>query len=145
MPVPSVLSRLLLALFVIGAAGTLAELLLLGHVEGWQQLVPVVLLALGLVVAGWHGLRPSAGTLRAVRGLGIVYVVSGLVGVWFHYTGNAEFEREMAPDATGWGLFREAMTGATPALAPGSMVWFGLLALLIVTAARQRPAATSRE
>lgn len=145
MVMPSRLSRLLLALFAVGVAGTLVELLLLGHVEGWQQLVPVVLLAAGLLVAGWHAWRPGSATLRTVRWTGIVYVLSGLVGVWFHYRGNAEFERELSPDAAGWGLVREALTGATPALAPGTMIWFGLLALLVTIAARATGAAPHQE
>lgn len=142
---PTLLSRLLLALFVIGAAGTLVELLLLGHVEGWQQLLPVVLLAGGLVVAGWHAWRPASATLRTLRWLGVGYVLSGLVGIWFHYSGNAEFELELSPDTAGWRLIREALTGATPALAPGTMIWFGLLALLVTIAARETVAAPHRE
>jgi hypothetical protein len=57
-------------------------------------------------------------------------VVSGLLGVFLHYRGNVEFELEHNPRATGWALFREAMMGATPALAPGVMVQIGLLGLL---------------
>jgi hypothetical protein len=125
------LSRLLTLLLLLGTAGTLLELLLLGHVEGWQQLVPVVLLALGALVTGWHMLTPGSVSLRAVRWVGGLYVASGLVGLWFHYVGNVEFEREMAPDAAGWLLIKAALTGATPALAPGTMVWFGALALVI--------------
>jgi hypothetical protein len=141
----TVFSRLLLALFLLGAAGTLAELLLLEHVEDWKQLVPVVLLGVGMLVAGWHAWRPSSVTLRTVGGLGIVYVVSGIVGIWFHYSGNAEFERELSPGTVGWDLVRESLTGATPALAPGTMVWFGLLALLVATAARVSVAAPTLE
>lgn len=122
---------LLTLLLLAGALGTLVDLLLLGHVEGWQQLVPVVLLGLGVIVAGWHLAVPGSVTLRAVRGLGLLYVASGLLGLWFHYQGNAEFEREMAPDAAGWSLIKAALTGATPALAPGTMVWFGGLALIV--------------
>lgn len=116
---------------MVGVMGTLADLLLLGHVEGWQQLVPVVLLGAGVVVAGWHLGRSSSVSLRAVQGLGVLYVLSGLLGLWFHYAGNLEFEREMSPDAAGWPLVKAVLTGATPALAPGTMVWFGALALVI--------------
>jgi len=123
--------RLLTLLLLVGTAGTLVELLLLGHVEGWQQLVPVVLLAVGVAVTGWRLLAPGSVSLRAVRWLGVLYVASGLLGLWFHYVGNVEFEREMAPDAAGWSLIKAALTGATPALAPGTMVWFGALALVI--------------
>lgn len=125
------LSRMLTLLLLVGALGTLLDLLLIGHVEGWQQLVPVVLLALGVLVAGWHLLAPRSVSLRAVQWLGGLYVASGLLGLWFHYEGNLEFEREMAPDAAGWPLIKAVLTGATPSLAPGTMVWFGALALLI--------------
>jgi hypothetical protein len=125
------ISRVLVLVFLVGAGGTLTDLLLLGHVEGWQQLVPVVLLATGIVVGVWHFRAQGSVSLRAVQWLGGLYVVSGLLGLWFHFQGNAEFERELAPDAAGWSLIREALTGATPALAPGTMVWFGALALVI--------------
>ena len=125
------INRLLTLILLVGVVGTLADLLLLGHVEGWQQLVPVVLLALGVLVGGWHLFAPRSVTLRAVQWLGGLYVVSGLLGLWFHYQGNREFELEMTPDAAGWPLIKAVLTGATPALAPGTMVWFGALALLI--------------
>ena len=124
-------SQLLTLILLVGVVGTLADLLLLGHVEGWQQLVPVVLLGLGVVVAVWHLAAMRSVSLRAVQWLGGLYVVSGLLGLWFHYEGNLEFEREMAPDAAGWPLIKAVLTGATPSLAPGTMVWFGALALLI--------------
>jgi hypothetical protein len=57
-------------------------------------------------------------------------LVSSLLGVFLHYRGNVEFELEQSPRATRWALFREAMMGATPALAPGVMVQIGLLGLL---------------
>jgi hypothetical protein len=141
------IGRLLTLILLVGVVGTLADLLLLGHVEGWQQLVPVVLLGLGVVVAPWHLLAPSSVSLRAVRGLGVLYVVSGLVGLWFHYEGNLEFEREMAPDAAGWPLIKAVLTGATPALAPGTMVWFGGLALVIawIAGRGEQTAANIRE
>ncbi len=125
------LSRLLTLVLMVGVMGTLADLLLLGHVEGWQQLVPVVLLGAGVIVTGWHLGSDSSVSLRAVRGLGVLHILSGLLGLWFHYAGNLEFEREMSPDAAGWPLIKAVMTGATPALAPGTMVWFGALALVI--------------
>lgn len=131
-------SRFLTLLLFVGAVGTLIELLLLGHVEGWQQLVPVVLLGLGGLVAGWHLWNGGSVSLRTVRWLGVAYVVSGLLGLWFHYVGNVEFERELSPDAAGWPLLKAALTGATPALAPGTMVWFGVLALVLAWSSGRR-------
>lgn len=126
------LSRLCLLLLAFGIAGTAAELLLLGHIEDWQQWIPIALFAVGfplaLILVWAH--RPRVVTI--FRGTMALYVASGLVGTWLHYRGNVEFELEMTPEATGLPLAWEALTGATPALAPGTMVWFGLLGLIAV-------------
>ena len=57
------------------------------------------------------------------------FVIAGVAGVILHYRGNAEFELEMHPAVRGFDLFRDAMMGATPALAPGTMAQLGLLGL----------------
>jgi hypothetical protein len=129
--------RLLLALLLFGTVGTVAELLLLEHWDGWKQWVPLVLLGLALPIGTWALAAPRGPALRSLGILMGLQVLSGCLGVWFHYRGNVEFELEMSPDAAGWPLFREAMTGATPALAPGTMIWFGLLGLLAVGLLRQ--------
>jgi hypothetical protein len=58
------------------------------------------------------------------------FLVSGVLGTWYHYTGNVEFELERTPELGGWALFQAAMGGATPALAPGTMIQLGLIGLL---------------
>jgi hypothetical protein len=68
--------------------------------------------------------------MLVLRLLMLLFVLSGLVGLALHYKGNVEFEREMYPTLAGWQLFKQAMTGATPALAPGTMSLFGLLGWL---------------
>ncbi len=121
--------RFLLILFVIGAAGTGTELLLLGHTEDLWQWAPLVLLAGSLVTLGWRVVARGARSLRVFQGTMILFVLSGVVGLWLHYHGNAEFELEMYPALQGLELFRESLTGATPALAPGTMLELGLLGL----------------
>lgn len=123
---------LLVALLFVGTLGTLAELVLLEHTEDWQQWIPVVLLGLLVVVTGWQLWRPGKAGSRVLWWLGTASVISGLVGVWLHLQGNLEFEREMSPEVSGWPLWKEVLMGATPALAPGTMVWFGALALIVV-------------
>jgi hypothetical protein len=59
-----------------------------------------------------------------------LFVLAGILGIFLHYQGNVEFELEQNPGASRWALFREAVQGATPALAPGVMVQLGLLGLL---------------
>ena len=122
----------LLILFVMGAVGTGAELLLLGHTEDLWQWVPLVLMAVSLVTLGWRVVAPGAGSLRVFRVTMILFVLSGVAGLWLHYTGNAEFELEMYPALQGFELFRESVTGATPTLAPGTMLGLGLLGLVYI-------------
>jgi hypothetical protein len=124
------LRRLLLALFVFGSVGVVAELGLLGHYEDYKQYIPLVLLALGLPAAGWLAVAPGRGSVVAFRGLMVLFVAGGIVGLVLHYRTNAEFELEIFPVMGGWELFWESLRGATPALAPGTMVELGLLGLL---------------
>ena len=125
----SAIRRFLLILFVIGALGTGAELLLLGRTEDLWQWAPLVLLAASLVTLGWRVVARGARSLRLFLGTMILFVLSGGVGLWLHYHGNAEFEREMYPSLKGAELFWESVTGATPTLAPGAMLELGLLGL----------------
>ena len=122
--------RVILIILLIGMMGLVIELLLLEHFEDTLQLVPLVLLGLGLIAVVWHARSPHRTSTRAVRTIMVLVLVSGVLGVFLHYRGNVEFERERRPQAGGWTLFREAMMGATPALAPGSMIQLGLLGLL---------------
>ena len=94
------------------------------HTEGVWQILPLVLLAAGclaaaLVAAGFSALRPAFTVLMAI------FAISGFAGSVLHYNGNVEFERELDPELAGVALFREAVQGATPALAPGTMMLLG--------------------
>lgn len=130
----------MLAILLLGFAGTLAELVLLEHYEDFKQYIPLVLLTLSVLstLSVWGGTR--AGALKLFRALMALNVVSGLVGVVLHILGNYEFERELNPGAGGLDLWLEVFRGATPALAPGTMLQFGLLGLLVVW---QHPALTT--
>ncbi len=119
----------LLATLAIGMIGMMSELLLIGHRETVQQQVPLMLLALGIVVAGWHATAPRATTVRALQVAMLLFVVSGAVGVALHYRGNVEFELEIYPGLGGVELVQKTLTGATPVLAPGSMTLLGLIGL----------------
>lgn len=121
--------RMLFLALVVGLFGTMAELLLLGHYEDWKQYTPLVVLVLALGAQGWYVTTRSARGVRAVRAAMWMLMVSGCVGVVLHFRGNREFELEMTPSMAGWELFRETVTGATPALAPGSLIPLGLIGL----------------
>ena len=132
---------ILLGSLVLGVPGTAAELLLLGHFDGWKQLIPLVLLGVGLLVLIWHAANRGPAPIRALRFLMLLFVLSGAFGVLFHYRGNVEFELEMYPTTAGFQLFKKAMTGATPALAPGTMAMLGLVGLAYTIG---HPSVTSR-
>ena len=123
----TIIRAILLGGLVLGVLGTSAELLLLGHFDGWKQLIPLVLLAIAAFVLVWHAANRGPAPIRALQLLMLLFVVSGAFGVLFHYRGNVEFELEMYPTTAGLQLFKKAMTGATPALAPGAMVLLGLV------------------
>jgi hypothetical protein len=123
------LRALVLAVLLYGVLGTLAELYLLGHYEEWWQLVPLVLLGAAAPVIALCGLRPSAAALRALQALMLLFVVAGALGVYQHYQVNVAFEIEMYASRAGFELFWESLKGATPALAPGSLSWLGLVGL----------------
>ena len=114
-------------MFLFGSAGTGAELLLLEHTEGIWQLTPVALIAAGCALFALLAIRPRAIGVRAFQAAMALFVASGVYGVALHYQGNVEFELELRPGAGGMELFREAMKGATPALAPGTMILLGAL------------------
>ena len=121
--------RLLAVTFLAGASGTGIELLLIGHYEDWQQFIPLVLLFSGIGAMAWQVASRGTGSLRLLQGLMLMFLVSGGLGVVFHYGGNVEFELEMYPSMAGMELFAKTMTGATPVLAPGTMVVLGLVGL----------------
>jgi hypothetical protein len=120
---------LLIVILALGIVGVGIELLLLEHTDGFQQLVPVTLLGLGLLVLVWHGVARRPSSVRAIQLIMMLFVASGLVGIVWHYQGNMEFELETYPSMAGLTLFKEAMMGATPALAPGTMIQLGLIGL----------------
>jgi hypothetical protein len=121
---------MLLAILVLGLLGTAAELLLLQHYEDWMQLVPLGLIGLALASIVWHIVAPASSNVRVLQALMTLFVFAGPIGMGLHYGANSEFEREMDPSLSGRKLFTESLAGATPLLAPGSMVQLGLIGLV---------------
>lgn len=122
--------HLILGVFLFGLVGTGVELILLEHTEDVWMWTPLVLMGAAVLVLVLYGLMKSPRILRGFQGVMLLFIVSGCLGLWFHYKGNVEFELEMYPSLGGFKLFWEALKGATPALAPGTMIQFGLLGLL---------------
>ena len=121
---------MLLAILGLGLAGTGAELILLEHYgDGWQM-VPLALIGSGLAVLLWHGVTRGAASVIALQVVMALFLVSGIAGMLLHHKANAEFEQEMDPSLGGLALWKEALSGATPALAPGTMIQLGLIGLV---------------
>ena len=117
----------LLVALLLGIVGLGAELLLLEHTEDLWQYIPLILSGAALAVLVWGIAAPSTAAFQSFRILMLLFVLSGAVGVFLHVKGNIEFELEMYPDLTGLKLYWEALSGATPALAPGTMTLLGLV------------------
>ena len=127
--VTGTIRRYLLLTLAVGMVGMGTELVLIGHAESAQQLIPLVLVPLGIVVLAWHAAAPRSTTVRAVQITMVLFVISGLLGVGLHYRGNLAFELEMYPSMRGFEMVQKTLTGATPILAPGSMSLLGLIGL----------------
>jgi len=120
---------LLLGALALGVVGTIGELILLRHIDEPAQWVPLVALSAGVPVLIWHAWSPGIGSVRTLQALMLAFIAAGVVGVGLHYDGNVEFERELHPTERGWEFIRKTVAGATPVLAPGSMVLLGLVGL----------------
>ena len=119
--------RLLLFTLVLGLLGTSAELLLLQHYEDGWQVAPLVLIGAALILLVLNGVSPGRATIRGIQTVMALFVISGFAGTALHYKANSEFEREMDPALAGFRLFRESLSGATPTLAPGTMIELALI------------------
>jgi hypothetical protein len=124
------LRQLVLALVFVGIIGLEIELALLRHADSFSQLIPHIVLLIGLLATTLVYLRPSAAVLRAFQAIMWLFVVIGLLGLYFHFKGNLEFATERDPSLSGFKLIWKVLRGATPALAPGALSQLGLLGLI---------------
>lgn len=123
--------RLMLILLTAAMIGTAADLALLDHYEDFWQIVPLGVLALGLLSVAAAATKGAAGTVLLMRVTMALFIAAGLLGMGLHYIGNSEFQLEMDPSLHGWSLFTKSVTSkAPPALAPAAMIQMGLLGLL---------------
>lgn len=127
----AVIRGILLIIFLLGALGAGAELLLVGHTESLWQLTPLLLILISLAVIVCYAVIRWAAILRLFQITMILFVVSGIAGILLHYQGKKEFKLETNPDLGGMELFWAAIEGAAvpPVLAPGVMIQMGLLGL----------------
>jgi len=134
----------ILAVLLLGLAGTVVELVLLSHFEQPVQMIPVALIVLSIVALAWHFLRRDALSLKVLMLIMALFIVAGFAGFVAHFHGSAEFALELDPDIGGWDLFMKVLHAkAPPLLAPGMMLQLGLLGFAFaLTDQRYRARAT---
>ena len=125
----STIRRIILALVLLGTVGLVPELVLLKHTESVTQFIPFVVLGVGVVSGVLVWFRPTRRALRLFQGVMLLFVAVGLLGLYFHFRGNVEFEQEQNPSLHGAALLWQALWGGIPTLAPGAMTQLGLLGL----------------
>lgn len=129
-PAREPLRRFLLATFLLGAIGTMGELLLVEHFEDPWQYTPLVLITASFLVLGTHAVAPRRAVLRVFQGVMALFVIAAVAGLMLHYRANVEFVAETYPELRGWQLFWDAVRGASPpSLAPGAMAALALSGL----------------
>ena len=124
------LRQLLLAVILLGIVGLQVELALLRHAESLTQWIPHLALMIGLFSTLAVYVRPGPSTLRVFKGVMLIFLIVGALGVYLHFKGNVEFALERNPSLSGAALVWKALRGATPALAPGALAQLGLLGIL---------------
>ena len=124
------LRGLLLLTLVLGMAGVSADLLLLDHVEEATQVIPFAVLAFVLVALIAHAMARRAITVQILQAGVLGFIACGALGAYYHFVGNAEFQREIEPDIGGASLVWKVLRAkAPPALAPMAFVQLGLVGL----------------
>jgi len=122
--------RIILGLVALGTIGMTAELVLVGHYEDGNQLIPLALAGAGLIAMTAMRLAPGVATFRAFQFVMLLYAGAGVIGITLHYKANASHLHETEPGLQGVALLKKVVTSATPpALAPGLMVQLALLGL----------------
>lgn len=124
------MQKFILGIFLLSALGSCAELFLMDHTEGIWQWIPISLILTSFLMLIWMVTTKSAMSIKVFQGVMVLFVLSGLLGMSLHFNGNMEFELEMYPKLTGLDLAWKTLKGATPVLAPGSMIAMGLLGLV---------------
>jgi len=127
-----IVRRLLMLVLWFGLVGITADLLLLDHVESWTQRIPLVAIAVAALALVGVTISSSTASRRLLQIAMLMLIITGGLGVYLHYQGNAEFQTEIDPSLHGMKLFWMVMRAkAPPALAPAAMVQLGLVGLVL--------------
>ena len=135
----TVIRRVILGVLLLGMTGLLAELLLIGHYEDSPQFIPLILTGVGVVTLLVQLVYPRGWTLSLVTIVMALFIGAGVLGMYFHFHGSSEFQREMDPTMTGTTLLWHVLRAKSPpTLSPGTMIQMGILGLGYVYLLRPR-------
>lgn len=132
------LVQVILAALLFMSLGIVLELFLIGHYEDVLQLIPILCVGISILLVLVLAFRRTNFVMKLFRSILIITALSGFYGTFLHLRANYEFELEMKPGAEGWDLFRESLSGALPALAPGSMIALALIGYSYLILLKQR-------
>jgi hypothetical protein len=122
--------RWLLLLSLLSLGATVIELILQDHTGEALQLLPFALCAVGIVAIFVALLRPGQATLFGLRLTMLIVGGGGVLGVVIHLLRNMAFEQEIRPNAAMVDVILNGLKGVSPLLAPGTLVFAALLALI---------------
>jgi hypothetical protein len=126
--------RGVLAVLVFGCVGLIGELVLLEHYGELTQLPPLVLCTAMTLAVVAHWIGGGAKSVRALQVVALLMVLAGAMGVYFHSADNLDNAKrdaeEFSEPTSGSAFWMTVVKGEAPTLAPGTLIQFGLLALL---------------
>ncbi|MBI1845019.1 MAG: hypothetical protein HYR89_10495 [Actinobacteria bacterium] len=131
----TLLRRALLGLAVAGIGGTAAELIMLRHWDGAEQLVPWAALAVMSALVGVVVARPTGSVLKVARVIALVAACSGAYGLIGHAEANfhagpldAVYGPKWATmtSAARWWTAGTGGVGPSPPLAPAILTQIAL-------------------
>src|SRR5215471_10966581 len=102
--------RLILLITVVsGMIGLEAELFLLGHIKPLLQLVPVLLIALGLGAMAWPWISPNSRSMKLFQTTMALCIASGFIGIVVHLAFSTCKATKKDKTLHGLTLFRVAL------------------------------------
>lgn len=126
----TVIRRVISGVLLFGMVGLMAELLLLGHYDGFSQWIPLLALAAGLGALALDAGRARRWTRALLALVMVAFIGIGLLGVYFHFDGSRQFQQEMDPSMSGATLVWHVLRAKSPpTLSPGTLVQMGILGL----------------
>jgi len=117
-------------LFVITAGVFIMTLLELVFLEHWNleiQILPFILIVLGVTASVLAYFKPTSGIIKFTRWSMIVIAFCSLIGFYEHMINNYTFWLEIQPDASTKDLILATFQGGIPVLAPGILTLGGAI------------------